>query len=100
MPGNHDIDRKSVENSLLIQGIHKDLRGDAGTIDEKLAAYMVKDEEAKKLIFKPLQSYNDFAARFECDIKPDKPFWEEDVTLNDGSVLRIRGRTRPSCLMN
>jgi 3',5'-cyclic AMP phosphodiesterase CpdA len=26
VPGNHDIDRKSVENSLLIQNIHKDLR--------------------------------------------------------------------------
>jgi predicted MPP superfamily phosphohydrolase len=91
VPGNHDIDRKSVENSVLIQNIRKDLRGDAGTIDEKLAAYMVKDEEAKKLIFKPLQSYNDFAARFACDIHPGKPFWEDDVTLNDGSVLRIRG---------
>jgi hypothetical protein len=91
VPGNHDIDRNSVENSVLIQNIHKDLRGDAGTIDEKLVAYMVKDEEAKKLIFKPLQSYNDFAARFGCDIHPGKPFWEDDVILNDGSVLRIRG---------
>jgi predicted MPP superfamily phosphohydrolase len=91
VPGNHDIDRKSVENSRLLQGIHKDLRGDAATIDEKLAAYMVTDEEAKKLIFKPLQGYNDFAARFECDIRPGKPFWEDDVILNDGSVLRIRG---------
>jgi predicted MPP superfamily phosphohydrolase len=91
VPGNHDIDRKSVENSLLIQNIHKDLRTETATIDEKLAGYMVKDEEAKKLILKPLQSYNDFAARFECDIDPKKPFWEDDVILNDGSVLRIRG---------
>jgi predicted MPP superfamily phosphohydrolase len=91
VPGNHDIDRKSVENSLLIQGIHKELRADAKTIDEKLAGYMVKDEEAKKLILKPLQGYNDFAAKFECDIHPGKPFWEDDVILNDGSVLRIRG---------
>ena len=91
VPGNHDVHRKSIENSFLIQGIHKDLRSSIETVDEKLAGYMAKDEEAKKLIFKPLQSYNDFAAKFECDINPDKPFWEEDVTLNDGSVLRIRG---------
>ena len=91
VPGNHDIDRKSVENSLLIQGIHKELRVDAATIDEKLAGYMVKDEEAKRLILKPLQGYNDFAAKFDCDIHPGKPFWEDDVILNDGSVLRIRG---------
>lgn len=91
VPGNHDVHRKSIENSYLIQGIHKELRSGAETLDEKLAGYMVKDEEAKKLIFKPLQSYNDFAARFECDISPGKPFWEDDVILNDGSVLRIRG---------
>jgi len=91
VPGNHDIDRQSIEKSLLIQNIHKDLRADASMIDEKLAAYMVKDEEAKKLILKPLQGYNDFAARFGCDLSPEKPFWEDDVTLNDGSLLRIRG---------
>ena len=91
VPGNHDVHRKMIERSLLIQGMHKELRSEVGGIDEKLAAYLVKDEEAKKLIFKPLQSYNDFAARFQCDIYPDKPFWEDDVILNDGSVLRIRG---------
>lgn len=91
VPGNHDIDRQSIEKSFLIQNIHKDLRTDETKIDEKLAGYMVNDEEAKKLMFKPLQGYNDFAARFRCDISPEKPFWEDDVQLNDGSVLRLRG---------
>ncbi|PSH02619.1 MAG: hypothetical protein CXZ00_16515 [Acidobacteria bacterium] len=91
VPGNHDVNRGAIEKSVLIQHIHKDLRADAATIDDKLASYMVKDEEAKKLILRPIQSYNDFAARFQCDIYPEKPYWEHDVTLNDGSCLRMRG---------
>lgn len=91
IPGNHDVDRRVVASSMLIQDVHANLRASAADVDDKLSRYLGKDQQAKKLIFSPIQNYVDFAAAFECDISADRPFWEDDVVLNDESTLRIRG---------
>ncbi len=90
-PGNHDVDWSAVENSELIQLLHGRLRSlDLPDLDDQIRKFM-QDPEAARMLYQPLANYNEFAAPFECNIKPDKPFWEADLTLNDGSILRLRG---------
>jgi predicted phosphodiesterase len=91
IPGNHDVDRKAIEKSTLIRDIHKNLRASAQEVDEKLAGYIEKDTEASQLIYRSIRNFNDFAAKFQCEIGAERPFWERDYKLNDSSILRIRG---------
>jgi len=91
IPGNHDVQRQVIESSSLLQMIHKELRPvDPDAVDERLDRYS-KDPEAAELLLRPLANYNSFAAAFECDITAGKPFWEHDLKLNDGTILRLRG---------
>ncbi len=90
-PGNHDVDRSVGENSKLLRNIHEDLRTtEPNAIDKKIQEYM-EDAEARDLIYRPLENYNDFAAVFQCEISPENPIWEHDLLLNDESTLRVRG---------
>jgi hypothetical protein len=42
----------------------------------------------------PIAAYNDFAARFSCQVyTPDKLFWHQDLPLDDQADLRIYGLT-------
>jgi predicted MPP superfamily phosphohydrolase len=93
IPGNHDIYRDTVRNSPTIQGYHANLRNTAVNVNpnEALVAYLEKDEEAKRIIFKPLQNYNDFAAKYQCNLSSEGPYWEHKFCLSDGSTLLVRG---------
>ena len=91
IPGNHDVDRKIIEKSMLLKDAHRNLRQTAAELDDKLAGYLGGDPEAAKLIYRPIQNYVDFAAKYGCGLSPESPFWEQDWPLNDGSTLRIRG---------
>ncbi len=91
IPGNHDIERKVIEGSPTIQGYHATLRSLNQDVNETLVAYLEKDEEAKRIIFKPLKNFNDFAAKYQCDSSAENPYWEYPFKLNDGSTLMVRG---------
>lgn len=91
IPGNHDIERKVVADSLTIQGYHATLRAPNKDVNESLVGYLEKDEEAKRIIFKPLKNFNDFAAKYQCDSSAEHPYWEYPFKLNDGSTLMVRG---------
>jgi len=49
IPGNHDIERKVVADSLTIQGYHATLRAPNKEVNESLVGYLEKDEEAKRI---------------------------------------------------
>jgi predicted phosphodiesterase len=92
VPGNHDVSRTAIRESELIQVLHHNIRQAApGGLDDALHRYLVKDKEAGPLLFRPTENYNVIAARFGCDISPAKPYWTKDLTLNDGSTLRLCG---------
>ncbi len=91
VPGNHDVDRAIIEQSSLLQDVHAGLRNRSrDELDPKIRSYM-NDATAGELIYKPLQQYNSFADRYDCSISASQPYWEHDLTLNDGSTLRLRG---------
>jgi len=91
IPGNHDIERKVIDVSPTIQGYHATLRSPTKDVNESLVGYLEKDEEAKRIIFKPLKNFNDFASKYQCDSSAEHPYWEHPFKLNDGSTLIVRG---------
>ncbi len=93
VPGNHDIDRDQVDTSDAIRGMHRDLRASHGPgIDQKLSELLADSVNGPGLLA-PMGAYNEFAVRYGCDISPTRCFWEDDLELNDGSVLRLHGLT-------
>lgn len=90
--GNHDVQRDVIRKSNQLQLLHGALRdGAATTLDERLRMYLLDDEEAAEMLFRPLHNYNAFAFQFRCELGPKKLFWEHNLILNDGSTLRLRG---------
>lgn len=78
-----------IDESATLATYHEKLRG-TSDIDSQIAAYM-KDRIAQNILFEPITHYNNFAARFGCDFSAPRPFWEQDLRLNDTSILRLRG---------
>jgi hypothetical protein len=91
VPGNHDVDRSVYDSSPLLRNMHDALRpNDRDAIDDRIAEYL-RDEMAALLLFRPIERYNDFAAKFRCPSRPDPLAWQHDLRLNDSSLLRIHG---------
>ena len=93
VPGNHDIDRpkarkKSVQGARNLIMKQRDLP----SCDKELRDVLFDDETGPNLIF-PLSDYNVFAARFGCDINPNRPFWTTELQLNSDWKLMIHGMT-------
>lgn len=90
VPGNHDVDRKRA-NSKLTRTLHESIRSKAeGLIDSELRE-IFSDVQSASALLEPLTEYNTFAARFQCSISPEKPYWERDLALSCGTVIRLRG---------
>lgn len=92
-PGNHDVDRSVIAGSSTLRMYHANLRKAGADQINDLLTELTLDSAYRDLAFKPLSAYNEFAAAFGCAVDPGAPFWEDDLRLNDGSCLRIRGLT-------
>ncbi len=90
VPGNHDVDR-SLASDLVTKMLHDSVRtkGEA-EIDSQLSAFAGHAQSAAALLG-PLAEYNRFAAYFQCSISAEKPFWERDLILTCGTIIRLRG---------
>lgn len=93
VPGNHDIQRtESGGNRETI--IQQWRSGDPAGLSDSVIKCL-RDPSSEDVWFRCLANYNAFARRFSCEISSKSAWWEEpsSPTLNDGSVLRIRGVT-------
>lgn len=90
VPGNHDVDRK-VANSKVTKTIHESIRAKQGHALDTELREVLSDEQSANALLAPLAEYNTFAGRFQCSISATKPFWERDLTLPCGTVIRLRG---------
>ena len=90
VPGNHDVDRSVLKENTAISAVHARLRQ---TPDRE--AQLRSDLEVEntgRLLFSPLKAYSEeFATRLGCLSHPKQPWWTDDLLLNDGSTLRLRG---------
>jgi predicted phosphodiesterase len=89
VPGNHDVDRDRAKK--VTKTLHESIRKkDEASIDAELRE-ILSDPQSASALLEPLAEYNAFAARFECTITREKPFWERDLTLSCGTIIRLRG---------
>ena len=91
VPGNHDVDRDAIRGSRLLQRTHTQIRSGSTSESQQVLKDCLEEKLARSMLFAPLKNYNDFASKFGCAIGLDRLYWEHDVTLNDGSTLRILG---------
>jgi predicted phosphodiesterase len=90
VPGNHDVDQSLLKEISAIVALQVQLR-QSPDIDEQLRRHL-EDKVSGPLLFAPLKTYNEeFSTKFNCITTPAAPWWEDDFTLNDGSILRLRG---------
>jgi hypothetical protein len=90
VPGNHDVDQSFLRENTAILAVHDRLRR---AIDRnRQLREDLELENTGRLLFSPLKAYSEeFASRFACFSGPRQPWWTDDLTLNDGSILRLRG---------
>jgi calcineurin-like phosphoesterase family protein len=92
IPGNHDINRQALKDSPLLMDVQRWIRNaPPKDLDAQIAKYLTEERTNPDLLFSPLKSYLSFASLFSCHHKPNQPIWTDDLTLNDGSTLRLVG---------
>lgn len=91
VPGNHDVDRSVIDASTTLQDCREKFRRiPPEEIDREIQRYLT-DKVARKALFEPVENYNEFASAFACQISADRLCWNDNLILNDGSTLRLRG---------
>lgn len=102
IPGNHDVDRKAEAGPAQVIARQALRNRPADQLDAEISRWM-RDKLSASLIFGPIENYNRFAAKFLCPLRayvdgggdadeiPARPFATRDLTLDDGSILRLWG---------
>lgn len=92
VPGNHDVDREVVSKSMTIKDAHRAIKSEKNGNYNKAISDRLRDAASSDALFSSVHVYNrDFAWIFGCTCKPETAYWEEDILLNDGSDLLLRG---------
>lgn len=91
VPGNHDIDRRKIENNRSAERLRATLRQTPlNQLDDEIRASL-EDAQDRQFLFEPLEEYNVFASKFGRCSTSRPLYWEDNIPLNDGSILRLRG---------
>jgi hypothetical protein len=90
-PGNHDVMRK-IADRTVVQMLHQAIKNSNEiSVDALIQGYLI-DPEIARLLYESLDNYNVFSQQFLCDLlPPDRTRAVRDLTLNDGSTLRLWG---------
>ncbi|MDW5312992.1 metallophosphoesterase family protein [Rhizobium sp. PL01] len=96
IPGNHDVDRDAAKRPVHMRS-RASLRGVAVHESNRAITEFLNDEDSAQILFKPLDSYNRFAANFLCEIGFEddkllrKPYVSREFKLNDDSKIVVWG---------
>ena len=93
VPGNHDVNRQEAK-SRAVKGVRDSILKEKG--ERRIEEFMscLQETESAKLLMRPLDAYNEFAKKIACDIwAPNRPFWEDDLSINNDYKLRLNGLT-------
>lgn len=94
VPGNHDVDRGVICTNVSVRNAQQAVARAEPTRREKELFDQFRDGDAGRALLAPLGAYNDFAARFSCQVfSPERLFWHHDIALEHGVALRIYGLT-------
>lgn len=93
VPGNHDVDRGLISRSRQVRNIHKAIRDASPAHRYRELQAQLGEAATGRALFEPLAAYNEFAARFNCQVFHDRLAWKQDLVLGPGMTLRIHGFT-------
>lgn len=93
VPGNHDVDREIVRQSVPTQSAQHMIASAPKHQREWRLSQQLNHEDSAQSLLIPHSEYNIFAAPLGCNIWPEKPFWHQDVNMDGGVTLRIFGLT-------
>lgn len=87
VPGNHDVDRRTVENSRIISAFYEAVRTcRAEDITGTLRQRLYQDPASATLV-EHFAAYNDFARRRMCEVRAAGPHWRDLIELDGERVL-------------
>ncbi len=89
VPGNHDVDQDVIKESHSLERAQSGIET-SKKLDSEIAGYM-RDPNSKTMMYSHIHEYNNFSAKFNCNIDADRQTWKNDLKLNDGSLLRLYG---------
>lgn len=99
VPGNHDVNRSTIKE---LSSIYEDQCkiDQQTTIDDadKIYSQLIGRKKYPDLLYYPIEEYNDFAAKYQCDLNSARPFWEKQFCGEDGFNIYLRGIN--SCLIS
>jgi predicted MPP superfamily phosphohydrolase len=93
VPGNHDVDRSFIKRNVPTQSAQSMIASATPSNREWRLRQQLSHADSGQSLFAPHSAYNNFAAPFNCQIWPSKPFWQQDLPLEGGVTLRIYGLT-------
>jgi len=91
IPGNHDVVR-SITARPVIHSLHRSIKESSDISLDATLRGLLTDPESSRLLYESITDYNLFAGQFFCDLlPPERTIATRDLTLNDGSILRMSG---------
>jgi 3',5'-cyclic AMP phosphodiesterase CpdA len=94
IPGNHDVDRDRTRRDQSVINVQRALSGVPPAERERELRAQFTHKDTGRALLSPVDGYNEFAARFSCQIyAPEKLFWHQDLDLDEHTKLRIYGVT-------
>lgn len=93
VPGNHDVGW-DICGQVPVSNAQEAIAGKMGfhERDHELNRQLGHTASAQAL-FQPMEAYNEFAAQFQCNVFPERPFWHQTFDLEQGVKLRLFGLT-------
>lgn len=99
VPGNHDVNRSTIKE---LSTIYEDQCriDEQTTIDDadKIYSNLIGRKKYPNLLYDPIEEYNEFAGKYQCDLSSEHPYWEKQFRVEDNFKICLRGLN--SCLIS
>ena len=94
VPGNHDVNRDVTRTRTATKNAQAAIAGASVNAREGVFREQIFDSDSARALMTPLASYNNFAAKYNCQVYlPDRIKWVQDLDLKNGVKLRLHGLT-------
>ena len=95
VPGNHDVNQKTVFESSSLWELHQSLRDPKTSPEKRLASLEAKLKDPSLDFLAALKEYRAFAHEYGCPTSSQKLSWvqilDNGKRLEDGSIVRFHG---------
>lgn len=94
VPGNHDVDRSIIESDDEVHDAQDAIFClDTEQAKENELGIQLRRKESAAALFRPVAAYNDMARHYDCQIYPERVYWDQWLRIDEYTVLRLRGLT-------